>query len=427
MASSLVTRPKITGNIRESYQYRTMGFGNTSRILLLGHADGLELNDPYQVNDIQEAINVLQADTSSPLLRGLLEVYNAGARDIWLVAAAPMSEYAEVDDRLELSQDVLTIDGGLPGSYDQVEIPFDLDGGFPDTDHTEVFTFYQKYYDRLATAYSILLDYDFFEVVVPLEASFVHTGGVSFAAQLTSFCDEYQNRTGMIAIGVLGTRRPTTISSVDSVAEMVATASSFAGGNGSKYVIIAAGEGAVSIPQLGFTFKSSIAAQTAANIATYPMNRGISYTFLPGVVNLDINDYTEQQLDALVNAKVNPAVRTQKAKRGAPFQTVILSDNTLAADGSDFWSLSQLRVVAKCANTVRSLSYGWIGSTDYPGFKQAVFDYLHYLVKSDTIKDFRLNFTKDTVDPTKVSVDLAITPFTGIRQIYFTVEVGPGL
>lgn len=427
MASSLIARPRISGNIRESFQYRTMGFGSTSRIVLLGHADGLSLNDPYQVNDIQEAINVLEADSNSPLLRGLLEVYNAGARDIWIVAVAPMNEYIEVDERLQLTQDLMIIDGGAPGSYDQAEIPFDLDGGFPHTIMEEIYTFYQKYYDRLAAAYSVLLDYDFTEIVVPLEASFVHTGGINFVDQLAGFCQNYHIRTGMMAIGVLGTRKPTTISSTQSIEEMVATAASLTSSDGSKYVIVTVGEGAVSIPQLGFTFKSSVAAQVAANISVYPLERGISYTNLSGVVNLEGNDYTTSQLDALVNAKLNPAIRSQKSKRGAPFQTVVLSDNTLASDGSDFWSLSQMRVLAKCSNTVRSLSYGWVGSTDYAGFKQAIYDYLIFLVRSNTIKDFRLNIEKDLFNRNKILVEMAITPFSGIRQVYFTVEVGPGV
>lgn len=73
------------------------------------------MNDPYQVNDMQEAINLLRADSTSPLLRGLLEVYNAGARDIWLVAAAPMEEYvSNIDERLDLTQDAYLVDGGSP-------------------------------------------------------------------------------------------------------------------------------------------------------------------------------------------------------------------------------------------------------------------------------------------------------------------------
>lgn len=428
MVSSLITKPSISGNMRQSPQYRSMGFGNTSRILLLGHADGLSINDPYQVNDMQEAINVLQADSDSPLVRGLLEVFNAGARDVWLMAVAPMSEYvADVDLRLNLDQDLITIDGGSPGSYDQMDIPFDIDGGFAYTIHVDVLSFYQKYYERLNESYALLMNYDFAEIVVPLEASFGHTGGVDFATQLANFCEDSHATTGMAVLGVLGTRRPSTVSMVDSISEMVSLANALQTSSGSKYVTVVVGEGAVSMPQMSFTHKTSISAQVAANMATLTLDRGIAYSRLSNVINLDGFDYTEEQLNSMVNAKLNPAVRTQKSKRGAPFQTVILSDNTLASDGSDFWSLSQMRVVAKCSNTIRAMSYGWIGSTDFSGFKQAVFDYLSNLVKSNIIKNFRLTIDKDRNDPGKVNANVAITPFYGVRQIYFTVEVGPGV
>jgi len=428
MASSLIAKPSISGNMRQSPQYRSMGFGNTSRILLLGHSDGLSINDPYQVNDVQEAINDLQADSTSPLVRGLLEVYNAGARDVWIMAVAPMDEYvADVDLRLDSTQDLITIDGGAPGSYDQMDIPFDIDGGFPYTITVDALNFYQKYYERLEESYALLTSYDFAEIVVPLEVSFGHAGGVDFAGQLVRFCEKSHASTGMAVLGVLGTRRPSTVSMVDSINEMVSLAGTIPASTGNKYVTIAVGEGAVSMPQMSFTHKTSISAQVAANMATITLDRGIAYSKLTNIINLDGFDYTEAQLNSLVNAKLNPAVRTQKSKRGAPFQTVVLSDNTLASDGSDFWSLSQMRVVAKCSNTIRAMGYGWIGTTDFSGFKQAVFDYLSNLVKSNIIKNFQLSIDKDRSDPGKVNVNVAITPFYGIRQIYFTVEVGPGV
>ena len=426
--ASLTARPQISGNVRTSPQYRTMGFGNTSRIVLIGHADGLAINDPYQVNDMQEAINTLQADATSPLLRGLLEVYNAGARDIWLVAAAPMSEYiSNVNERLDLTQDAYIIDGGYADSMYLLDIQFYIDSGYPYTFLENGFTFYQKYYQRLISTYLVLRDLDFAEIIVPLEASFVHTDGVDFASQLIDFCQDYNERTGMVGLGVLGTRRPSDISIAESVQEMVTNSNLLSSSSFSKFVIVAAGEGAISVPQLSFTHKASIAAHVAANMATTSLDRGMAYSKLTNIVNLDGYDYTKAQLDSLAQAKINPAVRTYKAKRGAPFQTVLLTDNTLAADGSDFWSLSNVRVTAKCSNIIRSMGNAWIGSTDIAGFKQAVFDFLAYMVRSNVIKTFTLNIDRDTTEATKIIVDVSLTPFSSVRQIYFTVEVGPGV
>lgn len=405
-----------------------MGFGDTARILLIGHADGLGVNDPYQVNDMQEAINLLRADSTSPLLRGLLEVYNAGARDIWLVAAAPMEEYvSNIDERLDLTQDAYLVDGGSPSSYDQIDIQFDIDAEYPDTLLVDCSTFYEKYHQRLTATYAMLVDYDFAEIIVPLEASFGHVGDVDFATQLINFCQSYMDATNTTPLAVLGTRRPSTESIADSVNHMISNAATISSSPANKFVTVVIGEGAVSLPQLSFTHKSSVAAQVAANMATTTLSRGMSYSPLTNIVNLDIYDYTQAQLDGMVSAKLNPAIRTYKAKRGAPFQTVLLSDNTLATDGSDFWSLSQMRVVARCSNTIRSFGHAWIGSTDYVGFKQAVYDYMSSLLRSNTIKNFTLNIDRDLNDVNKVIVDVSITPFYGIRQIYFTVEVGSGV
>lgn len=428
MASSLIARPKISGNFRTSPGYRTMGFGNTSRILLIGHADGVSINDPIQVNDMQEIVNALRADTDSPLLRALLEVYNAGARDIWICAAAPMDEYvADVDQRLEDTQDALVIDGGTPSSYDQIDIPVDIDAEYAYTVLENCSNFYQKYYERLVNTYAVLADQDFAEVIVPVEASFIHTDNTPFAEQLISFCKDYFENTGTVALGVLGTRKPSTIDMRDSVDEAVSLATSLESSLASKFVIIAMGEGVISVPQLQFSHKASVATSVAANIATLPLDRGIAYSNLSNIVNLEGFDYTDDQLDRLVNSKVNPAVRSMKAKRGAPFQTVLLSDNTLASDGSSFWSLSQMRIVARCSNTIRAMGNSWIGTTDFPGFKQSVFDYMNNLLKSNTIKNFTLLIERSQESVNRVNVDVSITPFYGVRQIYFTVEVGPGV
>ena len=116
---SLIGRPTLRGSMRESPLYQTMGLGLTEPVFLVGHSDALELNDPYRVTTIQEAINKFEAATDSPLLRGLLEAYYGGARDIYLVAAAPMGDYeSTVADR----NVVIVLDHRA-----HVELPMDRD------------------------------------------------------------------------------------------------------------------------------------------------------------------------------------------------------------------------------------------------------------------------------------------------------------
>jgi hypothetical protein len=126
-ASTQLDKPRTYGVIRDSFIYANMGVGATDRVFLIGHADGLSLNDPLQVADMQEAINILGADQRSPLLRALLEVFNTGGRDIWLVASAPMNEYVE--------------NYWMTDSYQKMN-GVDLN-------------FYERYYQRLETTYAV--------------------------------------------------------------------------------------------------------------------------------------------------------------------------------------------------------------------------------------------------------------------------------
>lgn len=395
MAESLTGRPTIVGNMLQTSQYRTMGFGTTSRVLLIGHADGLSINDPYQVNNIREAINVLQADTDSPLLRGLLEAYNGGCRDVWIMAAAPMSEYEPViDDRL------LTQFGGL--------------------------TFYQKYYQRLAVSYDLLKAFDFAEIITPLEAPFYYTGGVDFMTQLINHCEAAFTTSNTVHLGVIGTRIPSTIAHNTAVSAMVADARLTSLPSAGKYVMVVVGEGLVNFRQLNFSYKCSVSTQVAINMATIDFSRGMSYSKLGNIINLDGANYTTTQLNSLVEKKLNPAIRTTKSNRGRPFQTVLLTDNTLGSTGSDYWSMTQMRIIAKIANSVRSIGYSYIGSIDYPGFKQAVMDYLSDMVRSNIIKSFDLRIERLEEDDNKVGVEIGITPYFGLRNLYFSVKVGPG-
>lgn len=427
MAENLLTRPRISGTIKNNAAYRTMGFGSTSRILLIGHGDGLSINDPYQVLDMQEVVNLLQADTTSPLLRGVLEAYNSGCRDIWICAAAPMKEYiSDVDLRFDKTQDVNTISGGTPYDSDLPSLSFDVWGGTLYITPAYIHSFYEKYYERLEVTYSILREFDFPEVIVPLEAPFYYTGGVDFLTQLANHCNDTFLNTGAVQMGVIGTRRPSTMTQHDAITGMVNDSRIASIGDIGKFVMVAAGEGLVSVPQMSLSYKVSVATQTAANIATLNLDRGLTYSKLTNIINLDGPDYTAAQLDLLTSAKINPAVRTTKSKRGSPFQTVLLTDNTVGSDGSDFWSISQMKLIASCANTIRSMGYSFIGSIDYAGFKQKVYDYLNNLVEVSVIKSYTLQIERLDDRQGRVGVTVSLTPFLGIRQVYFSVETGPG-
>lgn len=393
MANNLLSKPTLSGLMRESPNFKLTNTGQTDSILLIGHADALVLYEPYQVVDIKQAVNFLKADIQSPLMRGLLEAYNGGCKDIWLYAAAPMSEY------------VITADNR-----------FEIVGGK---------TFYQRWFDRLTAAYLALSDWDFADIVVPIEAVFYDAGGVDFATQLTNFCANTFLVTGAVCLGVLGTR--INLPTQTAITNMVNDSRIANIGDGGKFVIVAVGEGIIQHPQVSNSYSGSLAVQVAANLATISLGRSIAGVKLPGVSALVGPNYTTAQIEAMTQAKLNPLVRTQRGKRGGTFEVRMLTDNTMGADGSDYWSMAQMRIVANCINRVRSYGQAFIGESLNDKFAEAVEDYLNLLRDNEYIRDFTLSISPENLRSSRLDVTISIRPIFGIRNIFFAVEVGAGV
>jgi hypothetical protein len=389
--ATLLSKPTLSGLMRQSSQYRVMGVGITDSIMLIGHADADIMYEPYQVVDMREVVNFLGADSTSPLLRGVLEAYNAGCKDIWIYPAAPMSEYEEV-----ISNRLTDVEGQ---------------------------NFYERYYDRLTSAYSDLVSWDVNEIIVPIEAVFYDSGNVDFVSQLVTFCADAFATTGVVTLGVIGTRisEPTS-SKIDAMAAD-SRISDMENGN---FVMIALGEGLINLPQISTTYISSLAVQTAALISTVSLGRSIAGIKMPFVSSVVGPNYSEAQIEALTQAKINPVVRSKRGKRGATYEAKLLTDNTLGQEGSDFWAMTQMRIVSNCINQIRFYGYSFIGEAGSENLKQAIYYHLDKLRKNNYIRDFSLNITMEERNSRAV-VSIGITPIFGIRNIYFQTEVGPGV
>lgn len=394
MANPLLSSPSLAGTMTESSLYQVMATGLTDAVLLLGHADAKVMYEPYQVYDPKKAVEFLNSDSNSPLLRAFLELYNAGVKDIWLMAVAPMSEYEDV------IADRLTVQAAFGGK-----------------------TFYQKYYDRLATAYSVLTSYELAEIVVPVEAVYYDAGGVDFLTQLISFCSSYFSTTGSVCLGVLGTR--ISAFSDASVTAMANDSRLASLGSDGKFVMVVVGEGVISNPQMSTTYIASLATKIAALMSITSLDRSVAGIPLQGVSTIVGNDLNQTQLEKLSQAKLNVVGRTTRGRRGYAFQVRLLTDNTLGQDGSDYWSMTQMHLVANVLNQIRDYGYAYIGTTYFEKFKDTVYHYLNGLVSEDIIKDFSLNITS-TENNQSASVMVSLLPIFGLRQITFSIEVGPG-
>jgi hypothetical protein len=174
------------------------------------------------------------------------------------------------------------------------------------------------------------------------------------------------------------------------------------------------------------SYKTNMACQTAALLSDNDLSRSIAGLNLPGIVSLNGNNLSDPQIQQLALAKLNPAVRSARGKRGTPYQVKLITDNTLATDGSDYWASSQTLLITRCINTIRDYGWVFIGSTNIEGFERSVNSYLNELRNTNIIRNFTLDIDfKPLLNKATVTVGLA--PYTTLRNIYFTVETGPGV
>lgn len=399
--SSLLSPPNIRGSVRVSPLYSPLGQGLTDRIFLLGHADGLELNDPYQVRKVQDAINLLQANPDSPLLRALLEAYYAGARDIYLVAAAPMNEY--IADTALRNETLI---------YPSYSAAYTGAG----------YTFYNLYNQRLAVTYQLLTQWDVVDIVVPVEASFYGTDAVDMLTPLVQHCADSFTATGRVRMGILGSHGDLVTEAID---EMVADTRLETQGSSGKFVSIIAGDVTFNFPELEVAHRTTAATVAAGLLATQDLNRGLTYLRLPNVISPTYANPSKAQIRSLAEAKINPVIRNTGGRRRSAFETVVATDNTVARDGSDFWSMVQLRLSSRVIASLQDIASRYIGSIKFNLFKEECQKYLASLSTQGVLRGFSVNITRSEINYYKIIVDVYLKPYFGVREIYFNVEVGP--
>jgi hypothetical protein len=395
--------------------YQELNQSNTSTVLLLGHADGIGLNDPVRIRSVQSAIDLLGADLDSPLLRGVFDAYEAGARDIIICAVAPMSEYVyKPADRISST------------------ILFDLAAATPAS-----YTFYQKYYQRLAATYSVIGELDFVDYVVPLEASILATGGVDFITQLANYLSSFHNDTGYVQLGVIGSRSNGISSSdVEELASNPLFVNKFTqysplDGNITsdigRFVIPIYGEVIYQHAQLKRSYPSSMAAAFAGMLSAAPMNMGLIRTRVKGATAVFGADLAQIEMNRLDSLGINTVYRGKKTRRSVPFEVYVSNENTMASSLSTLSKASQMRLVARVVSEVRGFSYEAIGKFGYDKVVSRVRDYLNSLRQNNIILDFAFNVEVSQETSGKLIFHIELLAALGLRQINFAISTGPGV
>lgn len=384
---------------------------DTNAILLVGHADGIELNEIYKVSSIQEAVNLLGADTNSPLLRGVFDAYSCGAKNMFILAAAPMSEYvADISLRLT-PMPHLVLNSTQAAS-----------------------NFYKKYHERLSASYQIIQSYELIDIIVPLETSIIKTEEVDFISQLALHCLLFHENTGYVQIGIIGSRSNGVNESDISLLEanpifkekMTLYNNKQVTSDIGRYVIPVYGELNFSHSGFNRAYASSAAAAFAGAMSSTPVYVGMIRRRLPGAVSVLGSDLSRSALARLDNLKVNVVYRTRKASRGYPYEVAVSNDYTMASVDSTLAKAPQMRLVAMVINEIKNISNNGSGKNAETRITDQVKKLLELLVASRVIKEYSIKAQASKIERGFLIIELNLVSCLGLKNINFSVTTGPG-
>lgn len=410
--SGILSGPTSGTAVSRKPVYDFLQPNTTNSILLLGHCDGLELNEITQIHSMQEAVNVLGADMNSPLLRGVYDAFSCGARDIYVAAVAPMSEY--VDD---ISKRLTTMDF-LYSSEEGRNL-----------------NFYEKYYERLNTTYDLIKGYELLDIVVPLETSIIGTGDVDFITQLAVYCYSFNATTGYVQLGIIGSRSNGMSDSDILILEsnpIFKNKLTTYDSNGlietdiGRYIIPIYGE--LTFSHLGFnkSYTSSAAAAYAGSMSSNPVYNGMIRKRMTGPYSLFGANLTKDSFARLDNLRINTVYRSRKAMRGYPYETYISNDYTLANETSSFTKAPQMRLVAMVINEIKTIGNDNLGKNSEDRISIQVKTMLDILLKTRAIKDYKLQTYASKTERGFLIFEIELVSSLGLKNISFSVTTGPG-
>jgi len=350
---------------------------------------------------------------NSPLLRGVLDAYSAGARDIVICAAAPMIEYI---DKYYERNNPTTI--------------FDLSSASPLS-----YTFYEKYYNRLQQTYNLIKELDFIDIIVPLETSIIKTGGVDFITQLGNYCADFHNKTGYVQMGIIGSRsggvnsQDVVILQNNNIFTNKLTQynidNTILSDNG-RFVIPIYGEGVFQHPQIKTSYISNVAAAYAGLLASLPLDRSLIRYRIPGLMSLYGSDLSQEDVRKLENVGVNTIYRGRKTRRSIPYEVYTTNEYTMSHPKSTLNKAAQMRLVSYVVNLVKDYSYQSIGKFGYDIFSDKVRKLLDSLKYNKIILDYSLNIEIAVDEVGKIIVSIELLSALGLKKVNFKIATGPG-
>lgn len=392
--------------IGKKSKYISIGNSTTMNTLLIGHTDAIEPYGIVKISSIQEAVNILRADLNSPLLRGVFDAYSCGARDIYIMSCGYMSEYVE-----EVNQRNVKI--------------------FQDSNLTpNTYSFYELYYLRLDRCYALLKDYEFINIIVPLEASIINTGTTNFVKQLSIHCEQMQVETGEVILGIIGSRNNgMSLDDLNELSEKDFDIQSDIDESGliisdpGKYVVLVYGEAVFSHKQMQRSYVSSMAAPMAGMLASTRLDRGLAKARIPGALSVHGVDFNAAQVKKLEEKGINTIVRGQRSRRAALYDVLITGDYTQSISES-FKDSVNVRLVSVIISEIQSLGNVAIGKFGYDKIIRYVEEYMALLQQSRLIINYKVDSFADKYDKGILYFNINITSARTLRSISFNVATG---
>lgn len=394
--------------INTKSNYRSINNGTTNNIVLIGHTDAMEIFSITKVSSIQEAVNILNGDINSPLLKGVFDAYSSGARDIFIMCAGNMGEY--VEDVARRNTALFAGSGVTPSTY----------------------SFYELYYERLDHCYNLLERYEFIDIIVPLETSMVDTGNVNFVKQLADHCQKVQEDTGEVQIGIIGSRSSN--ATEDDITELESkdfelTSTIAPGGyitkDTGKYIILIYGEAVFNHKQLNRSYSNSVAAAFAGVLSSTRVDYGLARKRIPALLSIVGANLNSAQLKKLTDNKINAIVGGQRSRRNVPYDIFISGDLTQSIS-NNYADASNVRLVAMIISEIQSLGTNAIGKMGYDKVIRDVDAMMSVLKRNDIIRDYTFDSYADRLIKGKLYFNISIVSVRTLRTISFNVSTGRG-
>lgn len=408
--NSVVISNKSSTIVNQRTLYQDMAYGRTSTVMLVGHADGIPLNEPIRISSVEEALNFMNSDFRSPLLRGVLDAYGAGCRDIAICASARMSEYISDYSERNISSDIFEISNN--GSSK---------------------TFYEKYYERLEDTYFAIRDHDYIDYVVPLEASIISTGSVDFITQLSNFCANFHNTTGYVCIGVIGSRTggfsSSDIGDIESNNVIINGLTTYDRfeivTDYGRFVVPVYGEAVFKHNQIKTSYTAPIAAAYAGSISRMPLGIAAIKKRLPGAMFLFGNNLNDTDYSRLEELGVNSAFRGKKTRRSYPYEVYTTNEYTMAHPMSTLRKLSQMRLVAATIRQIKDIAVTYVGRFSRDQLEEEVSRLLKNMKTNGIVNDYSYNMFFSKTSRGDVTIDISLLSSLNLKSINFSISTGP--